>query len=186
MPMDVSPNGHLIYGEDDTSAPFQHDLLQLPLSGDRTPVPLLRTQFNETQAQVSPDGRWIAYVSTDSGRSEVTVSSFPSGHRQWQISTGGGVEPRWRGDGKEIFFVALDQSLMAVAITTGATVHTGVPVRLFESGMRGTLSTAYTRNQYVSTADGQRFLIDHERRGRSPASSITVVVDWMTAIARSQ
>jgi serine/threonine protein kinase/Tol biopolymer transport system component len=187
MPMDVSHDGgHLIYAADDGSASFHFDLLQLPLSGDRTPTPLLRTKFNETQAQLSPDGRWMAYVSNDTGRSEVVLSPFPSANGTWQISTAGGVEPRWRSDGRELYFIALDQNLMAVPVTTGETIHTGVPVRLFETGMRGTLSTSYTRNQYVSTGDGQRFLIDHERRGRSAASSITVVVDWVDALTTSQ
>jgi len=187
MPMDLSNDDNdLIYGALDSGLPFHYDLWRLALSGDRKPMPLLRTQFNETQAQLSPDGKWIAYVSNDTGRNEITVSPFPSGDGKWQISTGGGIEPRWRGDGKEVFFVSLDQNLMAVPITAGTTVQAGAPVRLFETGMRGTLSASFTRNQYVNTSDGQRFLIDHEARGRAAASSITVVVDWIAALATSR
>jgi serine/threonine protein kinase/Tol biopolymer transport system component len=185
VPTDTSDSGHLIYADDDDSLPFHFDLWQLPLSGERKPIPLRRSDFNETQAQLSPDGRWLAYVSNDSGRNEIYVSAHPSGEGRWRISTAGGVEPRWRGDGKEIFFLALNQSLMAVPVTTGATLQAGVPMKLFDTGMRGTLSTSYTRNQYVNTSDGQRFLIDHEPRGRAPASSITVVVDWMASITRT-
>jgi Tol biopolymer transport system component len=186
MPMDVSADGHLIYADDDPTARFQYDLWQLPLAGDRKPFPLRQTTFHETQAQLSPDGRWIAYVSNDSGRNEINISPFPSGDRKWQISTGGGVEPRWRGDGKEVFYVALDQNLMAVPVTIDSTVHAGVPAVLFKTGMRGTLSSSYIRNQYVSTRDGQRFLIDHEPGGRGPASSITVIVEWVAAMTTSR
>jgi serine/threonine protein kinase/Tol biopolymer transport system component len=185
VPMDVSADGRLIYADGDPTSRFLYDLWQSPLSGDRKPVPLMRTKFHETQAQLSPDGRWFAYVSNDSGRNEINVSPFPSGDRKWQISTNGGVEPRWRGDGKEIFFVGLDQSLMAVPVTTGSAVQAGVPVKLFDTGMRGTLSASYVRNQYVNTRDGQRFLIDHDPRGRAPVSSITVIVDWVAAVAKS-
>jgi eukaryotic-like serine/threonine-protein kinase len=182
-PMDWSGDGFLIYGADDGTSRFSNDLWRLPLSGDRKPIPFLRTRFNETQGQLSPDGRWIAYVSNDSGSNEINISPFPSGEGKWPISTNGGVEPRWRGDGKEIFFVALDGSLMAVPVTTGSTVQASSPAQLFQTGMSGALSV-YTRNQYVSTADGQRFLIDHQPRGRAPSSSVTVVVNWMAALAK--
>ena len=162
MPMDVSRgSSHLVYGLDDGRARFQFDLWRLPLSGDRKPIPVRRTMFNETQAQLSPDGRWIAYVSNDSGRNEINVSAFPSGDGKWQISTDGGVEPRWRGDGKELFFVALDQSLMAVPMTMAATVAGGHPGSSFH------LEHAGDAEHLVHT----KSIRQHERRPTLPHRS---------------
>ena len=81
----------------------------LPLAADHTPVPLIRTEFEEGVGSVSPDGRWIAYVSNETGRREIYARPFPSGDRRWQVSVDGGFEPQWRRDGRELFFV-LDQS----------------------------------------------------------------------------
>jgi serine/threonine protein kinase len=183
IPFDWSADGRfVIFGDDDAHTRFAFDLWRADVRDGGEAVPFLQTRFNETQAQLSPDGQWVAYVSNDSGRNEISVSRFPSGEGKWRLSTAGGVEPRWRGDGKEVFFVALDQSLMAVPVMTGPTVQAGVPVRLFQTGMRGTLMSSYVRNQYVSTADGQRFLIDHLPRGRAPSSSITVMVNWVATL----
>ena len=114
-------------------------------AGDRKPIPVRRTMFNETQAQLSPDGRWIAYVSNDSGRNEINISRVSVRRRQMaDLHQMAESSRRWRGDGKELFFVALDQSLMAVAGARWPQVQAGVPGRLFDSGMRGTLSTSYT------------------------------------------
>jgi hypothetical protein len=112
----------------------------------------------------------------------VYVSAFPSGEGKTLVSTGGGIEPAWRGDGKELFFVALDRSLMAVPVTTSPAVRVGSPTRLFQTGMRGTLNTVYARNQYVVTRDGQRFLMDNQTGRTDPLSSITVVVNWRAAL----
>ena len=88
--------------------------------GDRTPIPLLTSEFSERTGQVSPDSRWLAYASDESGRAEVYVQAFFPGNRakagKWQISTAGGSQPRWRGDGKELFYVAPDRKLMATEV----------------------------------------------------------------------
>ena len=98
-----SDGRYLIYQERNTKTQF--DIWVLPLYGDRKPAPLLATPFSETQAQLSPDGRWLAYASDESGTSEVYVQPFPSSGGKWQISSGGGRQPRWRHDGKELFFL---------------------------------------------------------------------------------
>jgi serine/threonine protein kinase len=184
-PLAWSAEGALIYSADDGTSRFSHDLWRLPSQGGgRHPIAILRTRSTEAQAQLSPDGRWMAYVSNESGRNEVYVSPFPSGEGKTPVSTAGGVEPMWRGDGKELFFVALDRSLMAVPLTTSPEVRVGASTQLFRTGMRGTLNTVYARNQYVATRDGQRFLIEHQTGRTDPISSVTVVVNWTAALVR--
>jgi serine/threonine protein kinase len=183
-PLDWSADGSLIYTADDGTSRFSNDLWLLPMVGDRKPAPLVRTRFNESQAQLAPDGRWFAYVSDESGRKEIYVSAFPSGRDRLQVSTGGAVEPRWRADGKELFFVALDRSLTAVPVAAGPAVKIGPPIRLFQTGMRVTVSAPFTRNQYIVTGDGQRFLIVSQAGNIAPTSSITVMVNWPSALKR--
>jgi len=183
MPLDWSRDGRsLIFQAGGARGDI--DLWLLPLD-DRKPVPLVQTEFREALAQLSPDGRWLAYTSTESGRAEVYVRGFPSGATRRQVSTQGGLEPKWRGDGKELFYLAPDRTLMSVAVTTGSTFDAGLPVRLFET-RTSPLSVAnagYTRNQYVVSADGTRFLVNQPPLG-APATPITVVVNWTAALAR--
>ena len=121
-----SPDGrYLLYGIFDRTT--RGDLWLLPIAGDRTPIALLQTPASEEQAQISPDGRWFAYTSDESGRSEVYVRSFPKPARKWQISTNGGGDGRWRPDGKELYYIADDRRLMAVAVKTGATSRRALP-----------------------------------------------------------
>jgi hypothetical protein len=182
-PLGWAADGTLVYSADDGTSRFSFDIWRL--GANREPIAVLRTRSNELQAQLSPDRRWIAYVSNESGRNEVYASAFPSGEGKTRVSTGGGVEPAWRGDGKELFFVALDRSLMAAPLTTSHAIRVGSPTRLFQTGMRGTPSSPYARNQYVATRDGQRFLIDNLTGRTDPISSVTVVVNWRPALDRS-
>jgi Tol biopolymer transport system component len=147
----------------------------------RTPPGVATRVFeNETamssSCALSPDGRWAAFVSEESGRNEVYVRRFPTGDGKWQISVDGGVEPRWRDDGKELFYLAPDRSLMAVPIRTGVTVDAGQPIRLFETLMSSVTTGGYTRNQYVVGAKGEKFLVN-QTTGSFPAP-ITVLVNW--------
>jgi eukaryotic-like serine/threonine-protein kinase len=169
----------LIYGR--YGATTNLDLATLPLFGDRRPVPLFQEEFGEVMGSTSPDGRWIAYVSTETGKTEVYVQSFPSGDGKRKISVDGGIEPVWRRDGKEIFYLAADGSLMAVATTAGAALDAGRPSRLFQTKMSPISTPNTTRNQYVVSADGQRFLVREPPEGR-PMLPITVVVNWTAAL----
>jgi dipeptidyl aminopeptidase/acylaminoacyl peptidase len=136
------------------------------------PVPFLQGDFNESQGQFSPDGRWIAYVSDESGGQQVYVQSFPTPTGQRQISTEGGTQPRWRRDGKELFYLAPDRKLMAVTVKTGATFEADAPRAMFQTE----LNVAEMRQSYAVSADGNRFLLNTSLGTESPP--ITVVLNW--------
>jgi serine/threonine protein kinase len=159
------------------------DLWLLPVTGDRKVVPLVQSRFTEWHGIPSPDGRWMAYVSNESGRNEVYMRPFPSGEGKWQVSIGGGIEPTWRGDGAEIFYIAENRKLMAVPIKTSATVEAGTPVPLFDTAMSSNPNPGYTRNQYAVTVDGQRFLVNQQADGAFPAP-IMVVVNWPATLKK--
>jgi len=173
---DVSRDGRfLIYDVSDPKT--RYDLWLLPLFGDRKPEPFLKTEFNETHAQFSPDMRWIAYASDESSRPEIYVRSFPAaGGGKWQISTAGGDTPQWSRDGKELFYIARDRTLMAVDIKSDSSqLAPGAPKALFRAAVQQTTITG-SRNDYAVSADG-RFLMNAVSADTPPAS-ITVVLNW--------
>jgi hypothetical protein len=178
-PSSVSPDGRTIVY--DGFPGKRQQLWMLRLMGDRKPVPLLQTEFVESHAALSPDGAWIAYVSNESKRNEVYVRAFPTGGRKWQVSSDGGSEPAWRGDGGELFYLATDRTLMAVAVRAGTQLAFDLPQRLFATRMSAQTNPNYTRNQYAVSADGQRFLINETPSGL--ASVITVVTGWTTSLS---
>ena len=176
-PLSWSADGRFILYAS-TGGPTGSDLFVLPLSGDRKPVPFLQTPFLETAAEFSPDGRWVAYRSNESGRTEIYVSPFPGPGGRRQISTSGGDWPRWRGDGGEIFYLAPDDRLMAASVNgRGATFEVGAANPLFETrkGGRG--------HFYAVTADGQRFLINIRPEQAAPVP-VTVVVNWTAGLPK--
>jgi eukaryotic-like serine/threonine-protein kinase len=180
-PLSWSPAGRfLVYTIFDVKT-ARYDLWMVPLAGDRKPISLSRTDVNEAAGQLSPDGRWMAYVSDESGKNEVYVRPFPNGEGKWHLSVNGGIEPTWRGDGKELFYLAMDRSLMAVALSAGSTIHASAPTRLFETRMANRTTLGYTRNQYVVSGDGQRFLIN-QPAGEASSSPVTIVVNWPSAL----
>ena len=152
------------------------DLWALSLPSRRT-APLLRGPANEKEGQISPDGKWIVYSSDESGRPDVYVSRFPSMTGRWQISStgGGGSQPRWRRDGKEIFFLSADRKMMAAEVhSEGSDFLAEVPQPLFQTRAR------YTGERcYDVSADGQRFVINSMVLDQ-PVSPIVLVVNWPT------
>lgn len=154
------------------------DVWVLPLEEDRKPFPFLQTQFRENDAVFSPDGRWIAYRSNESGKNEVYVRTFPAASGKWQISINGGQQPQWRSDGKELFYISADRKLMAVDVKSGATFEAGLPKALFDL----TAAKAYNTG-YEATADGQRFLLVRTLQEPAPAP-FSVVVNWTAAPPR--
>ncbi len=146
----------------------------LPLSGERQPRPLLQTvDFDQTGGEFSPDGRFIAYMSNESGRTEVYVRPFPLTDDKWQISSGGGQLPSWRADGKELFYVTDDGSLMSAEIRASGKFESSVPQQLFRTNIKKTSNGLC----YAAAADGQRFLINTFVEGDNPAPLI-VVLNW--------
>ncbi len=139
---------------------------------EKTSRPLIATSANESGAAFSPDGRWIAYFSDESGANEVYVQSFPAGNDRQQVSVGGGTQPRWRGDGRELFYVSSDRKVMSVDIHAGERLEAGTPHALFQTRI---LPPVEARNHYDVTSDGQRFVVN-SRRPEDASLPITVVV----------
>ncbi len=167
---------YILYENEDPR--MKYDLWVLPMSGDRKPFLYLQTEFNEAKARFSPDGKWVAYASDDIGRSEIYVRAFPNARAgKWQVSTGGGDQPYWRGDGKELFYIAPDGKLMAVEVATGDAFQPGVPIPLFQTGMTPAVLVGSDRNQYLAAADGRRFLINAPP-GEAAFAPIQVIYNW--------
>jgi eukaryotic-like serine/threonine-protein kinase len=171
-PEDVSRDGRLLAFTNTflASAP---EIWLLPLSGDRKPVRWLQTSFAEGHPRFSPDGRWIAYESDESGDPEVYVALTEGGGEKQRLSTAGGRLPRWRRDGREMYYVAPDGFLMAVPITPGARLGASTPVPLFhlEMGIE----------DYDTGSDGSRFLVSTPAE-KNPESPIRVIVNWPAAL----
>jgi Tol biopolymer transport system component len=173
--MDWSKDGrYLLYYEADPKT--GRDLWALPMVGnDRKPIVIVKTPFEETNGQFSPDGRWVAYETNESGRPEIVVQPFPVPTGKWQVSTGGGIQPRWRADGKELYFVAPDGKLMAVSIRAAdATFSAGTPMTLFQANLAPGAGT--NKQQYAVSRDG-RFLINQPAEA-STSSPITLILNW--------
>ncbi len=155
------------------------DILALPLFGDRKPFPVVQSPAADDEPRLSPDGNWLAYNSNVSGVHQVYIISFPAGGQKRQVTSDGGSQPRWRRDGKELYYLALDGKLMAVDITAGATVESGSPHLLFESG----ITVDPIRDQFAAQSDGQRFLIQLTDAD-SGVTPINVVVNWTAALKK--
>jgi Tol biopolymer transport system component len=152
----------------------------LPLSGDRKPFAFAETPFIEASAVFSPDGRWIAYTSNEGGQLDVYVQSFPGPGTKSQVSRNGGSHPVWRPDGRELFYLGPDGTMMSVPIGHGRSFDAGLPQALFRANV-----WTLTRNQvYAVTKDGQRFLVTATPQKSSGAAPLTVVLNWAAAIHR--
>ena len=126
--------------------------------------------------QFSPDGKWVAYASNETGRWEIFVTSFPEAHGKWQISTGGGEQPRWRGDSKELFYLSSESKMMAVPVTGGAKFDAGTPAALFQATPRQPVVSA-DLFVYDVTRDGQRFLINTPVK-QGETQPMSIVINW--------
>ena len=164
------------------------ELWVLPAAGETPtgskPAPYLQGPYNEQQGQFSPNGRWIAYSSDETGSYQVYVQSFPAGAGKFQVSTAGGSQPRWRRDGKEIFYIGADGRLTAVGVKTEPKFEVGAPQALFDAQIPASLVDEFFH--YDVSADGKRFLVNTvaaEKAGPAPAP-ITVIVNWQAALKR--
>ena len=187
-PLDWSRDGRfLLFRTQDPKT--ASDLWVLPMMGERKSFAVLQSSFDEIEGQFSPDGRWLAYASNDSGRYEIYIRTFPEAGGKWQVSAAGGVQPRWQRDGHELFYVAPDARLMAVPIRVvpdTRALEAGAPVALFPTGLASGVNIALAgfqaRAQYAVAPDG-RFLMNvtADEAVRSP---ITVVLNWTAGLKK--
>ena len=164
IPNSVSPDGKML------AFTQGGDIWILPMDKEQKPWQFLQTQFSESQASFSPDGRWIAYRSDESGKNEVYVVSFPNREGKWQVSTGGGSNPMWSRSGKELFYVNV-KKVMAVDVAAQATFSASVPKKLFEVPLSdfGPLDIS---------PDGQRFILGVTRAQELTTTQLNVVLEW--------
>lgn len=178
LPTDWSTDGqYIVYSQIGQTG---YDLWVLALTPERKASPYLQGPFNEDHGRFSPDGHWVAYISDESGRYEVYIQPFPATGGKWQISRDGGAQPVWRRDGKELFYLASDSTLMAVPVTGGGAFEAGTPVPLFKTAIS---QPTGIRNQYAVSADGRRFLIITPTREMQSAP-LTVVLNWTAGLKK--
>jgi len=170
LPADVSRDGkYLLYTTGSNLA--SQDIWVLDLGKGKKPEPLIVSDFDESYPRFSPDGKWITYCSNESGTDEVYVQSYSSAGGRWQVSTKGGSQPRWRKDGRELFYVAPDLKLMSVEIRSGTTFDFGTPKPLFQTR----LDSYNAPNRYVVAENGRKFLINVPV-GEEFANPVTVTI----------
>jgi Tol biopolymer transport system component len=191
LPEDWSADGKtIIFGRRVGAGATFINIWYMPAAGDGKPVPYLESQSQKAQAQLSPDGRWLAYATNESGSAQIVVQSFPDPKTSKVVVTrNGGTEPRWREDGHELFYLAPDGKLMAVPVKTGDSFEFGNEMALFQTPL--TAGNIAALNRYDVSADGKRFLIisANEAAGAStsrPVDStpITAVVNWQAALRK--
>jgi hypothetical protein len=180
VPLQWSRDGRfVVYSELDPKT--KRDIWVLPIESgtERKPLPFLHSEFNEIFGQLSPDSHWMAYTSDKSERSEVYVRDFPSGDHEERISIAGGQQPRWRGDGKELFFVGADGKMMSVTVRAitepKLSFDHEAPEPLFDAHM---LPTTTPQFEYDVRSDGKRFLINSITGSSGSAPYLNVVVNW--------
>ncbi|MFN7938071.1 MAG: protein kinase [Bryobacteraceae bacterium] len=180
MPLDWSRDGRtLLYLAND-------QLWMLPMEGERKPAPFLESRFQSPHARFSPDGKWVAYTSDESGRFEVYVRPFPSGASKWKVSLDGGEFPLWRGDGKEIYFVSPERKLMAVPVKAesgpSARLEVSTPQLLFDAPLHA-WPAGSPLYPYAVAPEGKRFLMN-ARLADQEEIPLTVVVNWLKALKK--
>jgi eukaryotic-like serine/threonine-protein kinase len=155
----------------------RQDLWQVSLPGGKA-TRLMETPFRESDAQISPNGKWIAYSSDETGQAEIYVQPFPPSGARWRISTGSGVDPKWRGDGKELFYTDTSRKLMSVDLTLEPSVKVGAPSLLLDAA-----TLRDTAFYYDVSADGQRFLVV-KPAADAATRPITIVQNWMANLKK--
>jgi Tol biopolymer transport system component len=166
---------------------------RLDLTGERTASAVIDDSFMHTSAQLSPDGHWLTYTTNESGSSQIVVQSFPDLSRdKRQVSTRGGYEPRWRADGRELFYLTPNGTMMSVDVPAGDTLEPGEPTALFETGIdvENALSGRRPDSFYAPAANGERFMLNRpsaenpgDGKGDAPAPVVHVIVNWSSGLA---
>jgi eukaryotic-like serine/threonine-protein kinase len=179
VPNSWSPDGRYIAYIAFQGAPGSKADLWLLSLADRTTSPILQSPFDELQAIFSPDGRWLAYASNESGRFEIYVQRFPGPGGKWQISMSGGTQPRWARGGKELFFIAPGGKIMSVEIQTSTIVEAGTPQLLFSATLKNAPGPPYD-----VSSDGQRILLNRPIEEAASSPPITLVQNWTALLKR--
>jgi DNA-binding winged helix-turn-helix (wHTH) protein/Tol biopolymer transport system component len=178
---DWSPNGEeFVYTRIDGAVSFD---LWIARADDGSSRPLLATPANEMQARISPDGEWVAYASDESGALEVYVQRYPGLGEKRQVSVGGGGQPQWRADQRELFYLAADRAVTAVEVDTSDGIAFGTPRHLFRASLAG--NPADARDLYAAAADGSKFLVDGPV-AEATDRPITVIVDWAASVGAAE
>ena len=181
-PSSITPDGSQLVARRD-SANTAQDLIVMSLAGARVKTPLLQSKFNERNGEVSPNGKWLAYDSNESGTYEVYVRPFPNSQGgRWPISSGGGSQPVWTRDGRELIYAVPANRLMGVSITGGGTFAASAPHVIVEvKRFFGTLARTYD-----VSPDGKRFLIieEGEDTAATGAANMIVVTNWLEDLKR--
>jgi Tol biopolymer transport system component len=190
VPSDWSSDGRfLLFGRipplDGREAVTGSDIWALPMTEKGEPFPVAQTKFDERAAQFSPDGKWVAFESNESGRHEIYIQQFPAPVTTTLVSTGGGLQPRWGRDGRELFYIGSDGHLISVPLRFSSVngIEPSSPVRLFNARVGSTL-TGGSRSQYFQSLDGQRFLLN--TLTEQIAAPITVILNWRGPVASAQ
>jgi eukaryotic-like serine/threonine-protein kinase len=180
-PSDWSADGRFIAFNYTFPGKSRTELWILPRFGERKPYVFLQGDFNVGQGHFSADGRWLAYASDESGRTEVYVTPFPARTSKWQVSVAGGSSPRWRRDGKELFYMAADSELMAAEVNSSSVFQVGAVRPLFHmllktGAARLDLSSTSGQIGYDAAPDGKRFVVNSPLAGNPPP--ITLATNW--------
>ncbi|HVE65611.1 MAG TPA: protein kinase, partial [Thermoanaerobaculia bacterium] len=173
VPGSWSPDGRVVAFYDFSQG---HPDIWLLSVSDRKKTRLMQGDFEKGNPEFSPDGRWLAYTSSESGRFEIYVQPFPGPGGKWQVSSGGGQTPEWRSDGRELFYMSLDGKLMSVDVRAGSSFETGEPRVLFAVRPKSS-----PERQFAASKDGQRFLVNVPSSGQQ-SPPITLVQDWPAAL----
>ena len=180
-PTSVSSDGKTIVFRQNSDTTTGRDIGMVRLEGEREPEMLLQTSFDEHTGMLSPDDRWLAYVSNESGREEIYLTPFPGPGAKWQISTEGGTEPLWSRDGRELFYRS-GEKMMAVAISAEPELTPGKPTLLFEGRYQPGTSGGNPGSNYDVAPDG-RFVMIRAEEGSGP-TQINVVLNWFEELKR--
>ena len=178
----VTPDRKLLLYEDQTQK-GSLDLMLLPLEGGGKPTTYLATPFDEAHGQFSPDGKFVSYTSSESGREEIYVRPFPAGDEKWQVSAAGGDQAAWRADGNELFYLSPQQEIMAVPVEKkGTGLSFGAPVKLFPIRVPA-WGVTLSRAGFQVSRDGKRFLVNLVTGG-TDRSPITVALNWTSDVKK--
>lgn len=179
VPSQISSDGQvLVYSSLDPTTGW--DIWTMPLHGDGDPVSFRDEPSDDLTGRLSPDGRWMAYASNEGGAFEIYIEPFPAGTGRRQVSSSGGIQPRWRGDGAELYFLSPDHQLMAALVNaSGASLEVSQPYALFNIGGVAAWESLNQGSQYAPTPDGQRFLVN--RRPPAPLA-ITALINWASGL----